>query len=135
MCELEKSSDNFSNDLSESMENRTQFLKHYNQLKGLSLLQNRGDMVNLSNLQKQSQKFLEHMSASKQSNIELKNLFHSVNNNNVILMNTDKDITRPDSTATNDNLPIIGYHRLSNEGGELHRRRERNFQVSDSIKS
>lgn len=128
MCELEKSSDNLPSDFSDNLENRNQFLKHYNQLKNLSLLQQSARQNdNLENgyftqLQQQQQKFFEHVTAAKQVNAGMKNIF-SVNNNNVILMGSDKDVARPDSTAHGDKS-----FRL--QDGEQ-RRRERNFQVRD----
>lgn len=131
MCELEKSSDNLPNDFSDNLENRNQFLKHYNQLKSLSLLQSarQNEMPNFGSftqLQQQQQKFFEHVTAGKQVNSGgLKNIF-AVNNNNVIF--SDKDVVaRPDSTAHGGGEK--GGYRLQ-EGGEQ-RRRERNFQVGD----
>lgn len=131
MCELEKSSDNLPTDFSDNLENRNQFLKHYNQLKNLSLVQSvrQTDMSNteiklengyFTHLHQQQQKFFEHVTAAKHMSAGIKNIF-SINNNNVILTGSEKDVARPDSTAQGEK----GYWLQEGE----QRRRERNFQV------
>lgn len=135
MCEQEKSSDAMSSveSLSENVENRNNFMKHYNNLKNLSLLQNaRSDNFGkiekgyFTHLQQQHKKLLDQNNSVQATNggnnfSGNRNLF-ILNNNNMLVVN-DKE-TRPDSTAHSDTTIRVE--------GEL-RRRERNFQVSLSV--
>lgn len=156
MCEQEKTLDNIPTDLQQSienLENRNNFIKHYNNFKSLALLQqsarnefnygkiDKGYFTHLqqkvkeqiisennNNNNKYNNKRGENRAnndnniLNNNNNSRNNNKMFMLNNNNVIMVATaDKEMTRPDSTAQ--------HNKLSDETG---RRKERNFQVSDT---
>lgn len=154
MCEQEKSLDNIPTDLQQSienLENRNNFLKHYNNLKNLTLLQQQSarnefnygkiDKGYFTHLQQKvkEQIISESNSCNKSGkrgenranndninnnrNMNNKNTMFMLNNNNVIMVGNNGNSIDKEMTRPDS----TAHNKHSDETG---RRKERNFQVS-----
>lgn len=157
MCEQEKSLDNIPTDLQQSienLENRNNFIKHYNNLKNLTLLQqsarnefnygkiDKGYFTHLQ--QKVKEQIISESSSNKSNNISGKRGENRANNDNI---NNNRNINNKNTMfmLNNNNVIMVGsngsgdkemtrpdstaHNKHSDETG---RRKERNFQVSVS---